>query len=520
MSLANIYKTLCDGLGLPPVNGSYVQALGNYFQVADVPGRNYEDEVLVASLINSGGPGTASVELHDSFSDFPAIGSSEVIYVAEDSNLIYRYDNILSNYVLLNDPNTPTNTPQEGNLFFVDIATTYQLNTCTYSNGPGNTGTGATLTATVNGLLSQADSAGIDGVTPSSATTYILVKDQVNKLHNGPYFITQLGSVSTPFILTRVDDMDSTSEIYPSSVIVGQGTVNAAKQYYQTTVDPVIGTSQINYVLGYPAPQVLPITSVHSILPDALNATYTNGTLYPSTLPAYFATLVSNINGSINTLNTEGSTIVAGHRVLVTGMADPIENGDYLVVSKGSATTPWRLRRIGYNASTLSPKNKGWIVEGEDSNVRGSIYYINEYDLVDTAIGVSQDLVFTKVNSTERKYLRYIAELNQTGTANPTANVLVNELGGTVVWTRDGGVSDGFYNATLNGAFAGKVQIIPPTNSYGFASSEFDVYGAGKTDNNSIYLWTGKQDIATGTATASDDCLYTDYSFIEIRVFI
>ena len=52
MSLFNIYKTLCDGLGLAPVNGSYVQALGDYFGVVDQPNKNYEDEVLVAAISN------------------------------------------------------------------------------------------------------------------------------------------------------------------------------------------------------------------------------------------------------------------------------------------------------------------------------------------------------------------------------------------------------------------------------------------------------------------------------------
>jgi hypothetical protein len=115
-------------------------------------------------------------------------------------------------------------------------------------------------------------------------------------------------------------------------------------------------------------------------------------------------------------------------------------------------------------------------------------------------------------------YKRYIAELNQSGTANPTATVLVNELGATVVWTRD---DVGVYTATLIGAFAGKTMILSPQNSYGFdgLSSGYNVYGAGKNGSDSVYLVSGLADPTTGIVTPSDALLFTDYSFIEIRVF-
>jgi len=47
-------------------------------------------------------------------------------------------------------------------------------------------------------------------------------------------------------------------------------------------------------------------------------------------------------------------------------------------------------------------------------------------------------------------YKSYVAKLTQSGTSAPTAVVLQNELGGTVVWSR---ASAGRYLATLAGAF-------------------------------------------------------------------
>jgi len=56
---------------------------------------------------------------------------------------------------------------------------------------------------------------------------------------------------------------------------------------------------------------------------------------------------------------------------------------------------------------------------------------------------------------------RYFALLTQVGTANPTATVLENSLGGTVVWTRDEG---GIYFGTLAGVFtSAKTWTSPPS---------------------------------------------------------
>jgi hypothetical protein len=48
-------------------------------------------------------------------------------------------------------------------------------------------------------------------------------------------------------------------------------------------------------------------------------------------------------------------------------------------------------------------------------------------------------------------YLKYVALLTQSGTSAPTATVLENTLGGTIVWTRN---DVGDYTGTLAGAFS------------------------------------------------------------------
>jgi hypothetical protein len=79
-------------------------------------------------------------------------------------------------------------------------------NSPTYTAGTadssGGYGIGATLAATTNGRLI------IDG-SESTTGERILVKDQANATHNGIYTITNQGSVSTTWLLTRSTDADN-----------------------------------------------------------------------------------------------------------------------------------------------------------------------------------------------------------------------------------------------------------------------------------------------------------------------
>ena len=116
--------------------------------------------------------------------------------------------------------------------------------------------------------------------------------------------------------------------------------------------------------------------------------------------------------------------------------------------------------------------------------------------------------------------LVYIAALSQSGEDDPVATVIKNTLGGELVWAR--GISAGNYTATLVGAFAtGEIQIILPINGWDFTQSLIsNVYGAGKNDNDSIYLTTGEVTNSTGVTANADGCLFgSGYSVIEIRVY-
>lgn len=127
----------------------------------------------------------------------------------------------------------------------VRVESTINLN-ATYSNGTA--GVGATLTnaGTQAALV-------VDGVTVSVADR-VLVYEQTNQTQNGIYVVTDVGSGSTNWILTRASDADTyvinsaagLSE--GSTVFVQQGTTGAGETYTCNTTGTItFGTTNITF---------------------------------------------------------------------------------------------------------------------------------------------------------------------------------------------------------------------------------------------------------------------------------
>jgi len=122
----------------------------------------------------------------------------------------------------------------------VRVGTTANLNT-TYSNGAS--GVGATLTnaGTQAALV-------IDGIT-MVVDDRVMVKDQSTTYENGLYKVTNIGSGSTNWVLTRTPDGDESTEVNGGSFFfVQEGTVNADNGYVTTNDgNPTIGTDAITF---------------------------------------------------------------------------------------------------------------------------------------------------------------------------------------------------------------------------------------------------------------------------------
>lgn len=151
---------------------------------------------------------------------------------------------------------TPTGDTDAANKGYVDavktglnvkdaarLATTAAL-TVTYANGTA--GVGATLTNA--GTLAALT---LDSV-PAVVGDRILVKDQAAALQNGIYAVTDIGSASVAWVLTRTTDFDNNpnGEVGGGDfVFVQEGTSQADNGYVVTTNGTItIGTTTIDFV--------------------------------------------------------------------------------------------------------------------------------------------------------------------------------------------------------------------------------------------------------------------------------
>jgi hypothetical protein len=191
--------------------------------------------------------------------------------------------------------------------------------TATYSNG--TSGVGATLTnsGTQTALV-------IDGVTLSTSDR-VLVYNQANAAHNGVYTVTDVGSGSINWVLTRATDADSYTIGDPDSLGAGdafyvkEGTTGAGELYVMNTAGTItIGTTAINFVQIssaqiYSAGTGLTLTGTQY----SVNASQTQitavGTLTSGT---WNASVIDGQYGGTGVANT-GKTITLGGNLTTSG---------------------------------------------------------------------------------------------------------------------------------------------------------------------------------------------------------
>lgn len=138
-------------------------------------------------------------------------GSANITITATvaDSSHLHDYSNLL-------------NAPVKDSVL---VATTVAL-TVTYANGTA--GVGATLTNT--GTLAAL---AIDGVT-LAVNDRVLVKNQAAPAQNGIYTVTNIGSASVAWVMTRGTNADTNAELAGCLVCVDKGTVNGGLTYKTT----------------------------------------------------------------------------------------------------------------------------------------------------------------------------------------------------------------------------------------------------------------------------------------------
>jgi YadA head domain repeat (2 copies) len=122
----------------------------------------------------------------------------------------------------------------------VEARTTADLGTVTYNNG--SSGVGATLTnAGTQAVLA------LDGYTVQTGDR-VLIANQAAPAQNGIYVVTDPGSVSTNWVLTRATDANTGAELEGAAVFVDKGTTYATTSFVQITPSPItVGTTNIDW---------------------------------------------------------------------------------------------------------------------------------------------------------------------------------------------------------------------------------------------------------------------------------
>ena len=237
-------------------------------------------------------------------------------------------------------------------------ATTANLGTVTYSNG--SSGVGATIT----NAGTQAALA-IDGYTFTSTdvtnATRVLIKNQTTQSQNGVYTVTNQGSVSTNWVLTRATDYDTsgsgTNEIdIGDMVLVISGTVNANTSWVQQTPLPItVGTTSIVFiqfaaVQTYTAGTGLTLsTNQFSITNVGTANTYGSATQTPvlttnaqGQVTAVTNTTITPAIGSVTGLGTGVATFLATPTSanLATAVTDETGSGALVFATSPTLVTP------------------------------------------------------------------------------------------------------------------------------------------------------------------------------------
>jgi len=112
-----------------------------------------------------------------------------------------------------------------------------------YNNGTN--GLGATLTGSANGAIGTIDGASV------SVGSRILLKSQTDATQNGIYTVTNAGSGSTKWVVTRAVDADNNpaGELATGDfVFVTSGSTNGSKGFILSTTGTItVGTTNVNY---------------------------------------------------------------------------------------------------------------------------------------------------------------------------------------------------------------------------------------------------------------------------------
>lgn len=234
----------------------------------------------------------------------------------------------------------------------VRLVTNTELTPVTYYNGPSSNGVGATLTKT-----SSYSALSVDSVS-AAYLDRILVRNQSNTVLNGVYSVSNTGSGSYAWVLTRAFDYDQvgagTNEIDKGDLIyVLEGTTGAGTAWVENSDVTAIGTDAITFV-QFSSKALYSLTdgdglyySVGSAYDGAAAATLAVNNAYIATISANNASYLGGTAAAKYVQNSGAFTISGIH----THSANIIMSNGAVIIANGSLGTSGQV--LATNGSSM-----------------------------------------------------------------------------------------------------------------------------------------------------------------------
>jgi hypothetical protein len=387
-----------------------------------------------------------------------------------------------------------------------NLATTAALPTVTYSNG--SSGVGATLTASANGALS------VDSVTPSVGNR-ILVKDQASALQNGVYTVTTVGDGSTPFLLTRATDMNTSGSGYNqinagNYFLITAGTVNTNTSWVQTTALPItVGTTSLVFsqfssgATAYTAGAGLSLSTNQFLISNTAVTAGNYGSA--SQVPTYSVNSRGQLTAAANTnIAISGSQITSGTVAIANGGTGQSNQQAAINALAGAVTSGSFLRGNGTNVSmsTIQATDVPTLNQnttGTAANVTGLVAIANggtgqnakaaAFNALSPITSTGDLIIGTGSNTSSRLAI------------SATAGYVLTSTGTTATWQAP------------SGAGVASVSVTAPVVDTGTASvPNIGVNSSSANTNNYLVRRDGSGNFSASNITASQYTIDTNYN--------
>ena len=343
-------------------------------------------------------------------------------------------------------------------------ATTTDLGTITYNNGTA--GVGATITnAGTQAALT------IDGYTFTATdvtnATRVLVKNESNAAYNGIYTVTNQGSGSTNWVLTRATDFN-TAGTGPNFIETGAanfitaGSTNGATGWVMTTTGTItVGTTALNWTQ----------TSSSSSVTVTSPLQKTGSVISLNTVPISFGgtgqTTASTAFNALSPITSTGDLIIGTGTNTASRLG--IGSANTILTSNGTTAT-WSNAFNGTVGATTPSTGAFTYVTANGSLASASSTGAYSYG----SLAYSDLNIFASYTSSVNTYNEIVLQNTNSGTAASTDFIVSNNNGTASTYYGDFGM-----------------------NSSGFSGS-----GAFNAPNN-VFLTATSADLAIGTTTSN-----------------